>query len=310
VYFSGFLNINKMAADKKFYRLRVNINGFELNDVKVCLVNEDNSERPLPLAKSEQQGSKLRLKINATRNECIASDETGSTKATRCYTKYYEILSKSNVDESTMRHYLDPKNSLYLIVEFVSNTDENFYINLDDSCDSLVELAAKSLLNIRNIEDLRNAIENPFDSIVDNNLTDVFSPSLIKDINMASLTSFTPIKLGKEAKKVELDINIPYQIQSVSLVNNSCYNNSVKRISNNLKSIENYLDAPEYPSNHLAITCDNLNLLLEANTVKDNVTSLFTKQIKLPKGSVVKKLTYKLDPSTHSLHLEAPYESL
>ena len=299
-----------MAADKNsFYRLRVNINGFELKDVKVCLVNEDNSERQLPLAKSEQQDAKLRLKIYATRNECIASDESGSTKATRCYIKYYEILSRSNVDESTMRHYLDPKNSLYLIVEFVSNTSENFYINLDDSCDSLVELAAKSLLNIRNIEELRNAIENPFDSVVDNNLSDVFSPSLIKDLNMASLSSFTPIKVGKEAKKVELDVHIPYQIQTVGLVKNSSYNNSVKRISNNLKSIENFLDLPEYPSNHLMITCDNLNLLLEANTVKDNVTSLFTKQLKLPKGTVVKDLRYKLDPSSQSLHLEAPYES-
>jgi len=296
-----------MAAEITYYRLRVNINGFELKDVKVCLVNKDNSERPLPLAKSEQQNSKLRLKISATRNECIASDESGSTKSTREYLKYYEILTTANVDASSMRHYLDPKNSLYLIVEFVSNTNENYYINLDDSCDSLVELAAKSLLNIRNIEDLRNAIENPFDSIVDNNLTDVFSPSLIKDINMASLTSFTPIKLGQDSKTVQLDVHIPYQIKSVSFVNNSNYNNSVKRISNNLKSIENFLDIPD-PSNHLTIKCDNLNLLLEANTVKDNSTSLFTKQLKLPKGTVISGLKFKLDPSTHSLHLEAPYQ--
>jgi hypothetical protein len=80
--------------------------------------------------------------------------------------------------------------------------------------------------------------------------------------------------------------------------------------SNNLKSIENLLEQPgEFElKNHLTIKCNNLNLLLEANTCKDNMTSLFTKQIKLPKGTIIKDLKYKLDQPNHNLYLEAPIQ--
>lgn len=295
-----------MTSEKSFYKLRVNINGFELKDIKVCLVNKDNSVVKTPKTK---QDKKVRVKISATRKEYDNTDLNNTSESIREYVKHYEILSESNVDATSMRYYLDPRNTLYLVVEFISNANENHYINLDDSCDSLVEMAAKSLLNVKNIEDLRNAIENPFDSINDYNLTEVFAPSLIKDLNIASLTSFTPINIVQDSnfqKKVQIKVNIPYQIKTVGL-DSSNYQTSVKRIQTNFKSIENLPDESIELKNHLTIKCDNLNLLLEANTVKENVSSLFTKQFKLPKGSLVKELRYKLDQPSHSLYLEAPF---
>lgn len=292
-----------------FYRLRVNINGFELKDVKVCLVNKDDAVIRIP----NKTDPKIRLKISATRKEFDSTDIKNKTESIREYTKYYEILtSQSNVDPTTMRYYLDPKNNLYLVVEFLSSSNENHYINLDDSCDSLVEMAAKSLLNIKNIEDLRNAIENPFDTIKDNNLTDIFSPSLIRDINMSSLTTFTPINIVQNSatkhKTVQINVQLPYQIKSASFASNSAYSTSVNRIANNLKSIENLIDTNKNEiNNHVTIKVDNLNLLLEASTCKENVTSLFTKQLKLPKGTIVKELKYNMDLPSHTLHLEAPF---
>ena len=296
-----------MSSEKNFYKLRVNINGFELKDVKVKLVDQNDVELKFPRLKHQE--TKLRLKISANRNEFDESHPESTCKSTKEYVKYFEILTKSNVDPSSMRFYLDPKNPLYLVVEFVSNLNECFYLNLDDSCDSLVETAAKSLLNIKNIEDLRKAIENPFDALIDNQLTDIFSPHLIRDINMASIESFTPVKISDDLKKVQINVNIPYMVKSAS-IDNSTYKDSFQKISTNLKSIENLLEQPgEFElKNHLTIKCNNLNLLLEANTCKDNMTSLFTKQIKLPKGTIIKELKYKLDQPNHNLYLEAPIQ--
>ena len=125
------------------YKLRVNINGFSLSDIKVAV----------------EQKPKLRVKIVAQQNE-EKSEEKNSEQTTKQYVKYYEV-SSANVIPETMRHYIDPTNSLYFIVEFDSNSDESVFVNLDNSCESLVEMAAKSLLNVKNIDNLRQSIENP-----------------------------------------------------------------------------------------------------------------------------------------------------
>ena len=93
----------------------------------------------------------------------------------------------------------------------------------------------------------------------------MFAPSLIKDLNIASLTSFTPINIVQDSnfqKKVQIKVNIPYQIKTVGL-DSSNYQTSVKRIQTNFKSIENLPDESIELKNHLTIKCDNLNLLLE-----------------------------------------------
>lgn len=283
-----------MTQNPSYYRLRVNINGFRLEDIKVSLIvdKKEITNNTKQEANDKVQKCKVQVRISATRKH-ILSDEESSKE----YVKYYDILTKSNVDINTMRYYLDPKNSLFLIVEFVSNTNENVYVNLDDSCESLVEMAAKSLINIKNIEDLRSCIENPFDTSYDKNLEDILSPSIIKDLSNSAKTTFTPTKIIENpdgSKLVRVDLSIPYSVKTVSLLNKNS-NSQIANINSNEES------------NHLTIKIDGLKLNFDAITTNENTTSTFSKQFSLPKGTKTSNIKYKFDENKHSIILEAPY---
>jgi hypothetical protein len=127
-----------------YYKLRININGFNIDDVKVGLEKFDSNKT-----------KKVKVKIVAVRKEILCCEQNKTEESTREFIKYHEIAAKFDVNAESMRFYLDPNNSLFLIVELTSNLEENVYVNLDDSCESLVEVAAKSLLNIKNLESLR-----------------------------------------------------------------------------------------------------------------------------------------------------------
>lgn len=267
------LNVNNKP---KHYRLKVNINGFRLEDIRVSLSD------------SNKENDKVQVKISAFRNI-----KTNNQDTTKEYIKYFDIFkSKSNISSNTMRYYLDQMNPLYLVIEFVSNSDENVYINLDDSCESLVEMAAKSLLNIKNIEDLRGTIENPNTVPLNPELDGLFSPSLIRDLNLATKTTFTPIKVIQDkngVKRVRVEASMPSTIKTVSLVES--------------KDEENV----EQQSNHARIRLDGLKLHLNATTLSENTTSTYTKQFCLPKGTDTSKIVYRIDENKHLLLIEAPY---
>lgn len=276
------------------YKLRVNINGFKFSDIRVAL----------------ETTPKLRVKIVASEKTTNSSEKNQSEESTKQYVKYYDITSKSNVLPNTMRHYSDPTNPLYLIIEFDSNCEENVFVNLDDSCESLVEMAAKSLLNIKDIETLRHSINNP--SAVNPNtnqsLSEVFSTSIIKDLNSATTTSMTPFKKIRNSngeKLVKIDVNIPAKVTSASIAENHA--NSI--LKENKYDILDMCDE-SVQKNHLFIRFDGLNLFLEANTTHENTTSFFSKQIKVPKGSITKELVFNLDCTRHIIRLEMPFYGL
>lgn len=263
------LNVN-FASEPKFYRLKVNINGFRLEDIMVSLV-EDSKDR-------------VQVKISAFRTlSLITQDKTEE------YSKYFEISkSKYNIRTETLRYYIDSKNPLYLIIEFKSNADKNVHVNLDDSCESLIESAAKSLLNVKNIEDLRSSIQDPFNSTLDPEIDKVFSLDLIKDLNIATKTTFTPIKLvdGINGKKVcRVEVKLPVGITSASL--------------------DSEIRADQ--ANNIRIKFNKLEMSLEAITVKDSSTSTFSKKINLPKGTNTKNVVHYIDNKKHSLIIEIDY---
>ena len=270
-------------SEKSYYRLKVNVNGFKIEDITVSLINTST------FCKDESQKDKMQVKISAQRMVKLNNQET-----TQEYAKSYDIFkSKSNIDVSTMRHYIDPKNPLYLVIEFVSGSNENHFINLDDSCESLVESAAKSLLNIRNIENLKNIIENPNSGDIDPALQEYFSPSLIKDLNMATKTTFTPIKIECDKnnnRTVRIELSIPKSIRSASILTS--------------KDVEKNENENE---NHVKIKFNGLKLNIEAITNSDNVSSTFCKQFSLPRGSLTDKAKFNLDENKHLLIINAPY---
>lgn len=270
------LNFNSLSRPK-FYRLKVNINGFRLEDIRVGLM-DSNKE-------------KVQVKISAFRNIKLNNQESSKE-----YVKVYDIFkTKSNISTDTMRYYLDKINPLYLIIEFLSTSDENVYVNLDDSCESLVEMAAKSLLNIRNIEDLKHTIEDPFNSSLNPDLDGIFSPNLIKDLNLATKTTFTPIKIIQDKnsleKLVRIEVGVPSSIKSASLVDKT------------QSSDENV----EPESNHIKIRFDGLKLSLDGLTQSENTTSTFSKQFSLPKGTNTNIVSFMINENRHVLIIESPY---
>ena len=265
----------------KYFVLRININGFKLEDVKVDLIADP---KPSNSAADQIQKSKVQVKITAARTQKVNNQESTSE-----YVKYYDILPKLNVNFDTMRYYLDQKNPYYLNVEFVATTSENVYINLDDSCESLVEMAAKSLLNIRNIEDLKSSIENPTNTNF--NFEEVFSASILKDLSQSTKTTFSPIRIVENSdgtQSTRADVSIPFSIKTISIATD-------KTISTN-------------EINHLFIKPDGLKLHLDAVTSSDpNTTSTFSKVLKVPKGTVTSKTRFKFDEQRHLLVIEAPF---
>lgn len=265
-----------------YYRLKINIHGFKLDDISVSLVDTAS------FCKLESEKDKVQVRVTAKR-----LIKQNGVETTQEYSKSYDIFkSKPNIDVASMRHYVDPKNPLYLVVEFLANTDENNFVNLDDSCESLVESAAKSLLNIRNIENLKAVIENPETANIDPSLRDYFSPSLIKDLNLATRTTFTPINIKTDEnnnKIVNIELSIPKSIQSASIIT-----------ANDKKK-------PLLDENHIKIKFDGLNMSVEAITKSENMTSTFSKQFALPRGSQPDKATFKLDENRHLLLINAPY---
>jgi hypothetical protein len=272
---------NSNSSSGGSYKLKVNINGFKLEDIRVSLVNTGS------FCSLESERDKVQVKISAQRMIKINQQET-----TQELSKSYDIFkSKSSIDVASMKHYIDPRNPLYLVVEFASAANEDHFINLDDSCESLVESAAKSLLNIRNIENLKSLIENPQGANVDPALREYFSPSLINDLNMATKTSFTPVKIECDKnnnKQVRIELNIPNSIRSGSILTNDQKTQSDTE-------------------NHVRIKFNGLKVSVEAVTSSENVTSTFSKQFSLPKGSQTDKANFSLDEHRHLLIINAPY---
>jgi len=280
------------------YKLRVNINGFKLEDIKVTLEK-----------RTVNDSNKIRVKVVALEREAKKFSDENKEESSKEFVKYYDISPKSYVNPKSMRYFLDPNDPLYLIVEFQSKLEENVFVNLDESCESLVEMAAKSLLNIKDIDALKHSLENPYEVNPHSNksLAEVFSSSIIKDLNSATNKSFTPMQKSRNSageQIVQIEVNIPAKITGASL---SANNKSLLKETEH--SIVNLSDESTQP-NHLFLRFEGLNLFLEANTKHENSLSFFSKQIKVPKGSITKELLFKLDSNKHLIYLELPYFGL
>ena len=275
------MNGNETVGKKCYHKLRVNINGFKFEEIKVSVENDG----------STNSDCNIKLKITANRRELKTNEVKNSEESNKEYVKCYDILSTSEVIAS-LRYYLDSKNPMCLIIVFDSNLDENVFLNLDDSFESIVETAAKSLLNFKNIDDIQNFIKNPFETDVSiKNIDDIFTHSMIRELNLSARNAFTPMKIVQNSdgtQSVRIKLNLPNSIKSASLT----------------KSI--YDQQNEF-NNHLKIKCEGLNLFLEANTTNENVISMFSKQLKLPIGTVTENIKFNIDEHRSLLNLEAPF---
>ena len=293
-----------------YYRLRINVSGFRLEDIKVELIEEN---RPASPSRGSEQGDKperkIKVKIIAKRDTVLKNAAKDKHDESKEFVKYFEIVPKydqelgkfiNQIDEpKSMKYYTDKKNPSYLIVEFKSTAiSEDVYVTLDDSVDSLMEAAARSLLNVRNLDDLKYTIQNPFTGLSSANKNggpdsqeDMQTASIIRDLNSAALNTFTPVRI-LDNNNVQIILNVPYLVRTVEFVN--------------MSKLKSKASLGMLPENHLIVKLDGLKLDMQANTSKENVTSSFTKQLSLPKGTDTSRLKYVFDEKLHSLTIEAP----
>ncbi len=136
----------------------------------------------------------------------------------------------------------------------------------------------------------------------------MFSTTIIKDLNQATTSSFTQFKKTNNSEGTQvlkIDVNVPSKIQTVGLADNM----TKSLLKENKYNIVDLSDE-SVQKNHLFIRFDGLNLFLEGNTTSDNSTSFFSKQIKVPKGSITKEMVFKLDTTRNIVNLELPYYGL
>ena len=288
-------NSNNSNSDQHFYRLRINVNGFKLDDIKVELV-----------ANAGQR--KTSVKVTAKRESSLKNTDKDKHDESREFFKLFEIVSKYNQSEdnfeslvqpSTMRYYVDKQDPLYLVVEFKTSAavSEDVYVTLDDSVDNLMEIAARSLLNVRDLDDLKYTLQSPtistrttYTNLAGDEEVDEQTASIIRDLNSAALNKFTPMKMV-DGKYVRMNIGVPQLVKTCELLFKS------GSVAANV----------EMPANHLIIRVDGIRVSLEASTSKENVSSYFSKQLSFPAGTDTSKLMFELDESKHSLMIQAPF---
>ena len=135
--------------NNNYYLLRVNLSGFNLNDVKVNVIEENSINK---------------IEITAT---SIENDEKGKLKSSKEYKKVFELQKKScsGIKFETMETCFDDDKK-HLIVKFQSNKPETHVISLlnnssdDDVYVDLIEKTAKNLQSLKTLDDIKDAIES------------------------------------------------------------------------------------------------------------------------------------------------------
>lgn len=276
-----------------YYLLRVNLNGFKLDDVKVSVLKETSI-------------NKIEIKAIS-----IEKDENGSPKSTNEYTKVFELQKKkcSNINLDSMETSFDDDNK-HLIVKFKSNKTENHLVNFlnnsneDDIYVDLIEKTVKNLQNFKSLDDIKDAIECVLNESNFNfnhekkkdkqkNEEEVlFRHALDDDLHLLSKHNSSPVMhivTNEDGfKQLHVNLKIPQTI-------NKIINQNLSEKSNETKE-----------NNHLYLRSDKLTVNLDAEAKLNDATSKFTKQFNLPIGTDYENLSYYIDIVNSSLIIEAP----
>jgi hypothetical protein len=261
----------------KVYRLRVDINGFDLNEIRVSVIAE----------KVKNQNSKLRnkfqVKIAAKKDQKSSEQETLNE-----YSKLCNVQSKANIDIASLRYYLDPKDSRFLLIDFNSDENESYVTQTNE--ESLKRIA-DGLVNAKNIDDIKHCLN-------DSRLFDEIKPNTY--VNELNKICFTPIQLitneNDGSQHVQVGIKIPHSIKPANIIYNK---ENANRKTNKLdKTMPNII-----------MSFDGLMMFLEAVATDGCTSSSFTKELKLPKGTQVNDVKFNLDESKNVLVVQAPFIS-
>lgn len=275
---------NNTAMAQKLLKVKVFLKGFQLGDIKVETI--------------KKAVNVYQLRINATHKEI---DNTNSTEKVNEFSKIYDLPKHANVNYSAFKYFYDADNNC-LIVAFESDTNTNLCINLnDDTCQTIVEKTFETINNNKfaSVEEIKSSIDQYLSESKNIHniglLQDHFlnNDSLLNDVNSIENSPNSQMKIIEKedgSKILRVEINIPPSICSVTMSKGDLSEKS---------------DNDEI--NRLNINCDGLNLHLNAESKVNERTSIYTKRIKLPKGTQVETLKHTMDKLRHSLIIEATY---
>jgi hypothetical protein len=261
----------------KVYRLKIDVSGFDLNEIRVSVIAEKiKSENP-------KLRNKFQVKLTAKKNQKSSEQETLNE-----YSKLCNIQSKSNIDISSLRYYLDPKDSRFLFIDFNSDENETYVTQTNE--DSLKRIA-DGLVNAKNIDDIKHCLN-------DSRLFDEIKPNTY--VNELNKICFTPIQLvtneADGCQHIQVGIKIPHTIKPANIIYNK--ENSNRKTNKLDKTMPNII-----------MSFDGLMMYLEAVATDGCTSSSFTKELKLPKGTQVNDVKFNLEESKNVLVVQAPYIS-
>jgi hypothetical protein len=261
--------------EPNYYLLRVNLNGFNKNDVKVTLFKETLLNKIEITAINKENNGKNGSLINE-------------------YNKIFELPKNSCYNLDTMETCFDDDNK-HLVIKFKSNKPETHLINMlnnsndDDIYVNLIEKTAKNLQNLKNLDDIKEAIENVLNE---------------SSFNFNSQQSAEDCKLNNDLHLLSKHNNLP----SMYIINNGM---KILRVCIKIpQSIDKVVDLSNVENkilNHLYIKSDKFTVFLDAETKFDETTSKFTKQFNLPIGTDYEKMVFCIDDVNNSLIIEAPF---
>jgi hypothetical protein len=144
------------------YKLRIYMKNFQIENIKVKL-----------------NGHILEISaFNDDKNNDILQKPYKYKKE---YLKRIVLPNHSTIDLKTMKYYFDETDKNYLIIEFLSNITQNYFMDFidtttngeatangtehsvdKDKCVSIIDNIAKDLVNLKSLQDIKAAIQKEF----------------------------------------------------------------------------------------------------------------------------------------------------
>lgn len=298
-------SINNTNDNNNCYRLRVNLNGFKKDDIKVNLINE---------------GKVNKIEVTAA---CKEFNEQTSCDTIKEYKKVFELPTKNyrNLDLMTMCSYID-NDQKHLIIEFKSNLNDNqTYNSLNNSNDddlylNLIEQAANYLTNFKNLDDIKQTIEHVLNPCT----PPVTSPSSETQTRTTSKEKLTTnnkninnrLSLDNDIHLLSTNYNLPPMHLLSNPDGSKLLQVTVKvpeTVTKVVKTNPPVSVSVDDNSNQLYLTCNQLTISLDAEAKNGESSSKFTKKFNLPNGTDYEHLSYNLDNENHSLIIEAPFKN-
>jgi hypothetical protein len=140
------------------YKLRINMKNFKIENINIKLNGHI-------------------LEISAFNDDTNNDILQKPYKYKKEYLKRIALPNHTTIDLNTMKYYFDEQNKGLLNIEFLSDIDQNYFMDFidttingqsntshctNDKCSSIIDNIAKDIVNLKSLQDIKAAIQKEF----------------------------------------------------------------------------------------------------------------------------------------------------